>query len=107
MNRSINLQGENYAFMCCPQLANMMNTGNISNVFARITLDQSPGNMVFNYLSNPKTFDTTPLDKLNEIDLSIVNYDGTLYEFQDLDWSCCFEIIERIDTSSNFNVSSK
>ena len=107
LNRSINLQGENYAFLCCPQLSTMMNTGNVNNIFARISLDQSPGSMVFSFLSNPKTFDTVALDKLDELEFSIVNYDGTLYEFNDLDYSFTLQITEVIDLSDNFNLSSR
>lgn len=107
LNRSINLEGENYAFLCCPTLSTMMNTGDVKNIFARITLDQSPGSMVFNFLSNPKEFDTAPLNKLEELEFSIVNYDGTLYEFNDLDYSMTFEIIELVDTTENFNYSSR
>lgn len=107
LNRSINLQGENYVFLCCPQLATMMNTGNVKNIFARITLDQSPGNMVFAYLSNPKNFDTVPLDKLNELDFSVLNYDGSFYDFNDLDYSFTLEITEVKDITDAFNFSSR
>lgn len=107
LNRSINLQGENYSFLCCPQLSTMMNTGNVKNIFARVTLDQSPGSMVFSYLSNPKTFDTVPLDKLDELEFSMLNYDGSQYEFNDLDYSFTLQITETIDVTENFNISSK
>jgi hypothetical protein len=107
LNRSINLQGENYSFLCCPQLATMMNTGNVKNVFARISLDQSPGSMVFSYLSNPKIFDTVPLSQLNDLEFSILNYDGTEYEFNDLDYSFTLEITEVVDVTDNFQLSSK
>lgn len=105
--RSINLEGENYVFVCCPQLGTMMNTGNVKDIFARILLDQSPGSMVFSYLSNPKEFDTVPLNQLNELEFSIVNYDGSLYEFNDLDYSMVLEVTEVIDTTDTFNVSSR
>lgn len=107
LHRSISLEGENYAFLCCPQLATMMNTGSVKNVFARITLDQSPGSMVFSFLSNPKTFDTTPLGELNDLEFSVVNYDNTLYEFNDVDYSFVLEITEVRDVVDTFNVSSK
>jgi hypothetical protein len=107
INRSISLEGENYSFLTSPQLGTMMNTGKVTNVFARITLDQSPGAMVFNFLSNAKKFDVIPLDKLEELQFSMVNYDGTLYEFNDLDYSFVLEITEILDTSENFNKSSK
>jgi hypothetical protein len=107
LNRSINLEGENYAFLCCPQLATMLNTGSVKDIFARITLDQSPGSMVFNFLSNPKEFDTVPLNALSELEFSIVNYDNTLYEFSDLDYSFVLEITEVVDTTESFNYSSR
>lgn len=105
--RSINLEGENYAYICCPQLSNMMNTGNVKDIFARVSLDQSPGNVVFNFISNPKTFDTVPLDQLNELEFSVVYYNNLLYEFNDLDYSFVLEITEEIDTTDNFGISSK
>jgi hypothetical protein len=107
LNRSINLQGENYSFLCCPQLSTMMNTGDVRNIFARVILDQSPGGMVFSYLSNPKIFDKVPLDKLDELEFSIKNYDNTFYEFNDLDYSFTLQITENLDVTDSFNVSSK
>lgn len=107
LNRSINLEGENYVFLCCPELETMMNTGNVKNIFARISLDQSPGTMVFSYLSNPKTFDLVPLSRLNELEFSVVNYNNTFYEFNDLDYSFVLEITEVVDSSDNFAISSR
>jgi hypothetical protein len=107
LNRSINLQGENYSFLCSPQLSTMLNTGKVNDIFARISLSESPGSMVFTYLSNPKNFDTVPLNSLEELEFSILNYDGTSYEFNDLDYSFTLEIIEIQDVIDNFNFSSK
>ena len=107
LNRSINLQGENYSFLCCKQLSNIINSGPVKDIFARITLDQSAGNVVFNFLSNPKTFDLTPLSKLNNLTISVKNYNDTFYEFNDLDYSIALEVTELIGTSNSFNISSK
>lgn len=107
LNRSINLQGEDYCFLTCPQLKTMLNTGIVTNVFARISLDQPPGYVCFKYLSNPKIFNIVPLDKMSELEFSINNYDGTLYEFQDLDFAFVLEIVEVTDATSAFNISSK
>jgi hypothetical protein len=63
--------------------------------------------MVFSYLSNPKVFDSVPLNQLNELEFSILNYDGTEYEFNDLDYSFTLQITEVIDITDNFNLSSK
>lgn len=107
LNRSINLEGENYAFLCCPQLATMMNTGSVKDIFARITLDQSPGSMVFTFLSNPKEFETVPLDKLSELEFSVLNWNNTQFDFNDLDYSFVLEITEVVDTTTGFNISSR
>lgn len=85
----------------------MKNTGDVKDIFARITLDQSPGMMVFNFLSNPKQFDETPLNKLEELEFSMVNFDNSFYEFNDLDYSFVLEVIEIIDSDYSFNISSK
>jgi hypothetical protein len=107
LNRSINLEGENYSFLTCPQLDTMKNTGSVSNIFARISLDQAPGYVCFNFLSEPKQFNTVPLDLLSELEFSVVNHDGSFYEFNDLDFSFTLEITEVQDTTELFNHSSR
>lgn len=107
LNRAINLQGENYCFLTCPQLNTMLNTGHVENIFARISLDQPPGYVCFKYLSNPKQFNNVPLDKLSELEFSVVNYDNSLYQFSDQDFSYCLEITEVSDATNAFNVSSR
>jgi hypothetical protein len=107
LNRSINLQGESYSLLCSPQLATIHNTGSVKDIFARISLDQSPNNMVFNFLSSPKIYELSPLAKLENLTLSVYNHDNTLYEFNDLDYSLALEITEIINTSSTFNKSSR
>lgn len=107
LNRSINLEGENYCFLTCPQLDTMKNTGSVKNIFARISLDQAPGYICFNFLSNPKDFDKVPLSTLGELEFSCINYDGSFYDFNDLDYSFVLEITEIIDDSNTFNISSR
>jgi len=107
LNRSINLEGENYTFLTCPQLNTMKNTGNVDNIFARISLNQAPGYICFDFLSEPKQFNTVPLDKLSELEFSVMNYNNTPYEFNDLDYSFCLEITEVIDSIEQFNHSSR
>ena len=107
LTRSINLQGEDYCFISCPQLDTMLNTGGVKNIFSRISLDQPPGYVCFKYLSNPKHFNTMPLDKLSDLDFSVVNYNNSLYDFNDLDFSFTLQITEVTDATKAFNVSSK
>jgi hypothetical protein len=63
--------------------------------------------MVFSFLSNPKEFLEAPLDKLDELEFSVLNYDGSFYDFNDLDYSFVLEITEVIDVTDAFNFSSK
>jgi hypothetical protein len=107
LNRSISLEGENYVFLTCPTLGTIKNTGQVKDIFARFILDQSPGYMCNTYLSNPKVFNTIPLNLLSNLKFSIYYYNNTLYEFQDLDWSCTLEITEIIDQITGFNISSR
>lgn len=107
LNRSINLQGENYAFLTCPQLDTMKNTGTVTDIFARFSLDQPPGYVCFNFLSQPKVWNDTPLNSLSELEFQVVNWDSTLYEFNDMDFSFSLEITEIVDTTPMFNQSSR
>lgn len=90
--RSINLQGENYAFLCCDQLKGFENTNNVSNIFAKIILDQSPNYMVFNFINKEIVFDQGVLTNLQDFIFQVKNYDGTLYDFKDLDYSFTLDI---------------
>lgn len=107
LTRSINLQGEDYCFVACPQLDTMLNTGNVKNIFSRISLDQPPGYVCFKYLSNPKHFNIIPLDKLSDLEFSVINYNNSFYDFNDLDFSFTLQITEVSDTTNSFNISSK
>lgn len=107
LNRSINLEGENYCFLTCPTLNTMLSTGKVNNIFARISLNQPPGYVCFTFLSNPKVFDIVPLNLLEELSFSVYNYDNTLYNFHDLDFSFTLRITESVDYTDLFNLSSK
>jgi hypothetical protein len=107
VNRKIKLDGENYVFLKCPQLATMLNTGKTDDIFARIVLDQYPGSVIFSFLSNPKVFNDAPLNQLDRLDFSIVEHDNKLYNLNDLDYSFVLEITEIQDTIENTNFSSR
>lgn len=106
--RSINLEGENYCFLTCPNLGTVMNTGKVQDIFARISLTESPGAVIFNqFNSNPKIFEESLLPELNELEFSIVNYNNTLYDFNDLDYSFTLEITEIVEQLPETNVSAR
>jgi hypothetical protein len=109
LNRSINLQGQDYVFLCNPELANIENLNDeAKDVFARIQLSEGPGAVIFNdFLAIPKLFLETPLSSLTRLKFKVKYYDGTLYDFIDLDWSMALEIVEVIDTNEQMNISSR
>lgn len=106
--RSINLEGENYCFLTCPVLGTIMNTGTVQNIFARISLTESPGAVIFNeFNSNPKIFEESLFPELNELEFSVVNYNNSLYDFTDLDYSFTLEITEIVEELPETNISSR
>lgn len=109
LNRSINLQGQDYVFLCNSELANIENINEeAKDVFARIQLSEGPGAVIFNdFLAVPKLFLDTPLSSLSKLKFQVKYYDGTLYDFVDLDWSLALEIVELIDVNEQINVSSR
>ena len=58
-------------------------------------------------MSQPKVWNDTPLNSLSELEFKVVNWDSTLYEFNDMDFSFSLEITEIMDTTHMFNQSSR
>lgn len=108
LNRPVKLAGENYILMQSPQIGGMINTGNVSNIFAKIDLSAPPGSILFNtHIANPKKYDS-PLDKLSELTFTFVDQNGDFFEFLDSDHSFTLEIKESIhEVSSGVGLSSK
>lgn len=108
LHRSISLEGEQYVFLTCPTLNTIVSTGNIKDIFARISLTDNPGSVIFDaYLSNPKIFDDGSLPNLSDLEFSVKLFDGTLYDFTDLNYSFTLEIVEMVDYIENTNISSR
>jgi hypothetical protein len=106
--RSISLEGEQYAFLQCPTLGTLISTGLTKDVFARISLSESPGAVIFNsFLSSPKVFEDGSLPTLTDLEFSVTLYDGQYYDFNDLDFSFTLEITEDVDYLENTNLSSR
>ncbi len=111
VQRAISLEGENYVFVCCPQLDTLLNTTEVPNVFARVSVDNRPNSIVFsnvnNYISYPKEFIEAPLQKLEDIEISIKKSNGELYNINNLDWSMVLLVTEELIMDQTFNFSSK
>lgn len=107
--KEINLDGEDYIYLTCPQL-NTINTsdGSVKNKFAKILLTGVPGTKIYDsFVSNPKTFDTAPLDRLDELEFQVKRYDNEFFNFNGLDFSFSLEIEEYIDEIPHTAFSSR
>lgn len=106
--KSISLEGEQYVFLTCPTLGTVISTGSVNDIFARISLTDSPGSVIFDaYLSNPKLFEEGSMPTLSELEFSVKLFNGALYDFNDMDYSFTLEITELVDYISNTNISSR
>jgi hypothetical protein len=101
LNKPVKLAGENYFLMTSPQLASMENTGLVRDVFAKISLSASPGNILFNtFMSNPLQALDTPIPTLHEIEVFFKTQDDNLFDFVGLEHSFTLEIVEYLDKAS-------
>lgn len=108
INQPINLSGDNYFFMTSPQLNTMLNTGLVSNIFAKLTLSAPPGSVIFNsYISDPLLYVDAPLTQLNELEFSFRNKNNELFEFNSVDHSFTIQIDEYIDKLKYNDYDSK
>lgn len=108
LHRSISLEGEQYVFLTCPTLDTLVSTGKVKDIFARISLTDNPGSVIFDaYLSNPKIFDEGSLPNLTELEFGVKLFDGSYYDFSDLNFSFTLEITEMVDYIENTNISSR
>lgn len=101
--RSINLEGENYVYLCCKQLKGFEDTRNVKDIFAKIILDQSANYMVFNFINKEIVFEPSLLPNLKDFIFQIKNYDDSLYDFKDLDFSFTLEITTVSKIIKNIN----
>ena len=111
VQRAITLEGENYVFICCPQLDTLLNTTDVTNIFARVSLENRPGSVAFsnvnNYISYPKEFIEAPLPKLEDIEIAVRKWNGDFYNINNLDWSMVLLVSEELVMDQTFNFSSK
>ena len=103
------LSGENYVYLKIPTLSSISSTStNVSSIFAKILLDASPGSILFNsYVSSDKVFEDVPLNELDHLDIEIVDPQGELFEFNNIDHSFSLEITSYVDIVRGSGVSSR
>jgi len=98
--RPIELRNNEHIFMTTESFKNinsvgmMKNTGQVSDIFAKLTLSGDPGSMMFNsFISNPVKY-ISPLRELKAIEFFFKDKAGNLIDFYDQDHTFTLEIIE-------------
>lgn len=111
---SINMIGDSFVYLCCPQLSNIEGTLPVNDVFVKINLENknninSDSKNIYlynNYTDIPKYFNN-PISKLTSLDISFRCSDNSLYDFRGLDHSFIIEIQTIESQPDDVDVSSR
>lgn len=109
VTRPISLSGVDYIYLCSPQMQGTIeNNSGVKDAFAIIHLNQPPNSIIFNsFIDNPKIYYDSPLPVLDKMQFIVRNPDGTLFDFNNIDYSINLEIIEIVDKFRSINISSQ
>lgn len=111
LHRSISLEGENYVYLVSEsdgiELNTVLNSSSISNTFAKIILNESPGTLMFNsFISEPKIFDN-PIARIDTMRFKVVTPGGFPFDFNDIDYSFTLRVTELVDQMQSAFISSR
>lgn len=94
--RRVSLEGENYVFLCCPQISLILNDANsVKDIAYKIPIDVNPGRLVFHTGVFADIHFYPNLARLADFFIELRRYDGTLFDIQNLDYSLTFEIVQQ------------
>ena len=96
--RPLRLSGDDYVFMCIPNLKSDSVSSNclVDHIFAKIYITANPGQVIFHeFDASPVEFNT-PIKKVDELKIQIKSKHNELISFNGLDFSFSFEITELI-----------
>lgn len=89
---AIQLSGDNYILIACPQFPVIDNLIEDKNVFAKIQLLGSPGTIIYNsFVKTPKIY-YTPISEINKLSFTFYSPNGELYDFNGLNHSFTIKI---------------
>ena len=108
-NDVIQLFGHNYILMCCTAFKSneSLSTNNLSGVFAKLLLSDSPGSILFNQYIQLAELLNKPIKTLSELEFKFFSPSGSLYEFNGIDHSFTLEIYEESTQISGTNINVK
>jgi len=108
-NNVLSLSGDNYIIMTCDIYKDneSLSSNNISNVFAKILLSDSPGTFLYNQHIQLAEYLNKPIANLNSLEFKFYSPEGELFDFNGIEHSFTLEFYEDKVSMSNQNVSSK
>lgn len=89
----VNLAGENFAFLVIKGFNSVVTTTNIQDVFAKIIWNVIPRNVTFDSFAANSVVFKNNRDVVDELEVSFVEYNGQLYDFNNLDHSYSIEFL--------------
>jgi len=108
LSKGINLNGENYIYMCIQEFPAMTVSSDVSNVFYKLILNSAPGTTLFNtFVGNAFVPPEGPMAKLEYLTISFKTQENQLFQFNNAEHSFTLEIIEVIDVPENSGMSSR
>lgn len=97
---------EYYYFLLLVEGLNNNNNPNGPSYFYKFLINQPPGNYLFNTFVNSPVYFNPPLRSLNELQMSLVNPDGSLVNMGNLNYSLTFEITTLHNIPENTNINT-
>jgi hypothetical protein len=106
--RNTMLLTEQYIFLCIKNMGTMKDTMGNDDIFAKILFSIPAGNFAFNtFETNAKIYVESPLNELTGFQISFVRPNGELYNFNGLNHTLSFEIIEHADYLESANMNAR
>lgn len=99
LNKPVKLSGDNYAFMCIPNISSdtVSSNGPVKDIFAKLFITSNPGIIIFNQFDPADIEFINPIPQLDELHFQIRSPDNEITSFGGLDYSFGLEIVEEIE----------
>jgi len=108
LSKGINLDGENYIYMCVDQFPAMTVSSSVSNVFYKIILNGSPGTTLYNtFVGNAFQPKDGLIPKLEFLNIAFKTQDNELFQFNNAEHSFTLEVTEVVDMPDTSGMSSR
>jgi Glycine rich protein/F5/8 type C domain len=107
LDHFLDLDPEPYVFLTSDRLSNILTTGPVENIFAKIQLSEPPGKILYDtHVATTKIF-PDPISRLDEIDFQLKYRNGDPYDLRGKDYSMTIELMEYQDRHIHSGVQSR